>query len=122
MKEHLTQKLVDQLTPQSKRYKVWDSKLSGFFVVVNPTGRKGYWCFTRVRGRGTDYKMGSCGELTLKQAKELGADALIKAFLSRHRVPCKPAKPLRNKVIDYPQVAQKPSLQSSLQSSKRCSI
>lgn len=79
MKENLTQKLVDQLTPQSKRYKVWDSKLSGFFVVVNPTGRKGYWCFTRVRGRGTDYRIGSCDELTLKQAKELGADALIKA-------------------------------------------
>lgn len=79
MKETLTQKLVDQLVPQSKRYKVWDRKLSGFFVVVNPTGRKGYWCFTRVRGRGTDYKVGSCDELTLKQAKELGADALIKA-------------------------------------------
>ena len=79
MKENLTQKLVNQLTSKSKRYKVWDSKLSGFFVVVNPTGRKGYWCFTRVRGRGTDYKIGSCDELTLKQAKELGADALIKA-------------------------------------------
>ena len=79
MKETLTQKLVDQLVPQSKRYKVWDRKLSGFFVVVNPTGRKGYWCFTRVRGRGTDFKVGSCDELTLKQAKELGADALIKA-------------------------------------------
>jgi len=79
MKETLTQKLVDQLVPQSKRYKVWDRKLSGFFVVVNPTGRKGYWCFTRVRGRGTDFKVGSCDELSLKQAKELGADALIKA-------------------------------------------
>ena len=79
MKATLTQKLVDQLSPQRERYKVYDKKLSGFFVVVQPSGRKGYCCFLRVNGRATDYKIGSCDELTLKSARELGAGALIKA-------------------------------------------
>lgn len=79
MKDTLTQQKVDSLQPLNKRYKVYDSRLAGFFVLVRPTGVKSYWCFLRVNGRGTDYKLGSCAELTLKQARVLGASALVKA-------------------------------------------
>jgi integrase len=79
MKDTLTQQKVDSLQPLSKRYKVYDSRLAGFFVLVRPSGIKSYWCFLRVNGRGTDYKLGSCAELTLKQARVLGASALVKA-------------------------------------------
>ena len=79
MKAILTQKLVDQLESKEKRYKVYDTKLSGFFVLVHPTGRKGYFCFLRVNGKGTDFKIGGCEALTLKQAREMGAEALMKA-------------------------------------------
>jgi integrase len=79
MKDTLTQQKVDLLQPSSKRYKVYDFRLAGFFVLVRPTGLKSYWCFLRVNGRGTDYKLGSCAELTLKQARVLGAAALVKA-------------------------------------------
>ena len=79
MKAILTQKFVDQLESKEKRYKVYDTKLSGFFVLVHPTGRKGYFCFLRVNGKGTDFKIGGCETLTLKQAREMGAEALMKA-------------------------------------------
>ena len=79
MKAILTQKLVDQLESKEKRYKVYDTKLSGFFVLVHPTGRKGYFCFLRVNGKATDFKIGGCETLTLKQAREMGAEALMKA-------------------------------------------
>lgn len=79
MKAILTQKLVDQLESKEKRYKVYDTKLSGFFVLVHPTGRKGYFCFLRVNGKASDFKIGGCETLTLKQAREMGAEALMKA-------------------------------------------
>lgn len=79
MKAILTQKFVDQLESKEKRYKVYDTKLSGFFVLVHPTGRKGYFCFLRVNGKATDFKIGDCETLTLKQAREMGAEALMKA-------------------------------------------
>lgn len=79
MKAILTQKLVDHLESKEKRYKVYDTKLSGFFVLVHPTGRKGYFCFLRVNGKATDFKIGGCETLTLKQAREMGAEALMKA-------------------------------------------
>lgn len=79
MKAILTQKFVDQLDSKEKRYKVYDTKLSGFFVLVHPTGRKGYFCFLRVNGKATDFKIGGCETLSLKKAREMGAEALMKA-------------------------------------------
>ena len=64
MKEILTQQKVDLLPTQNKRYKVWDERLNGFFVQIHPTGRKAYYCYLRINGRGTDYRIGSCAELT----------------------------------------------------------
>ncbi len=79
MKDTPTQQKVDSLQPLIKRYKVYDSRLAGFFVLVRPTGVKSYWCFLRVNGKGTYHTLGSCAELTLKQARVLGASALVKA-------------------------------------------
>ena len=79
MKEILTQQKVDLLPTQNKRYKVWDERLNGFLVQIHPTGRKAYYCYLRINGRGTDYRIGSCAELTLKQARSLAAEALVKA-------------------------------------------
>lgn len=79
MKEILTQQKVDTFPAQSKRYKVWDERLNGFLVQVHPTGRKAYYCYLRINGKGTDYRIGSCEEFTLKQARAHAADALVKA-------------------------------------------
>ncbi len=79
MKDTPTQQKVDSLQPLIKRYKVYDSRLAGFFVLVRPTGVKSYWCFLRVNGKGTYHTLGSCAELTLKQARVLGASDLVKA-------------------------------------------
>ena len=79
MTETLTQQKVDLLQPAIKRYKVYDARLAGFFTLVRPSGRKSYWCYLRINGKATDYKLGSCEELTLKQARVLAAEALVKA-------------------------------------------
>ena len=79
MKVNLTQKKVDTLEASEKRFKVYDARLSGFFVLVRPSGKKSYWCYLRVNGKATDYLLGGCEELTLKKAKEMGAAALVKA-------------------------------------------
>ena len=75
----LTQLRVESLQPKDKRYKVYDARQAGLFVQVSPTGRKVYYCYIRVSGKATDYKLGSCEELNLKQARELAGDAVLKA-------------------------------------------
>jgi integrase len=75
----LTQLRVESLQPKGKRYKVYDARQAGLFVQISPTGRKVYYCYIRVNGKATDYKLGSCEELNLKQARELAGDALLKA-------------------------------------------
>lgn len=48
----LTQKIIEQLPVKEKRYKVYDGATTGMFVLVRPTGRKVYFCYLRINGRG----------------------------------------------------------------------
>ena len=40
--KRITKRLVDSLTPAGTEYFVWDSKLAGFGLRVQPTGEKSY--------------------------------------------------------------------------------
>lgn len=40
----ITKSVADQLTPKKSRYYVWDESLSGFGIVIQPSGAKSY-CF-----------------------------------------------------------------------------
>lgn len=75
----LSQKIVDELTPREKRYKQYDDNVKGLFVRVSPSGLKVYYIFLRVNGRGTDFKLGPCSEMTLKAARLKAIEALSSA-------------------------------------------
>ncbi len=79
MAQVLTAKAVDGLQAQTKRYKVSDSKVTGLFVRVEPTGRKAYYCYYRVNGKATQVKLGSTIVLSLKDAREKAIAVLSKA-------------------------------------------
>jgi integrase len=71
----LTKKQVDLLSPKPKKYSVYDAKLSGFGLMVGPTGSKSFFYAYRFpRGRaGTNrtYTIGRYGDVTVDQAREI---------------------------------------------------
>lgn len=75
----MTEKMVASLEPRDKQYKLSDAKVTGLFVRVQPTGRKSYYCYYRVKGKGTQVKLGSTEILSLKQAREDAAEVLLSA-------------------------------------------
>ena len=76
----LTEKSVEGFEPQPKRYKVSDSKVTGLFVRVEPTGRKAYYCYYRVSGKATQIKLGSTTVISLKEARDKAITILSKAL------------------------------------------
>ncbi len=59
--------LISTLKPQDKQYDVRDSKLTGFLIRVNPSGRMTYVCEYQ---RGRRINLGRVGVLTPAQARE----------------------------------------------------
>jgi integrase len=68
----LTKPQLDRARPKSTRYVLWDGKLAGFGVRVQPTGRKSFILSYRLRGtrRAITATIGTYGKITLEQARE----------------------------------------------------
>lgn len=77
MKQSLTQTAIEAARPRSKAYEIRDTKLSGFLVRVQPSGRKTYYCEYKRGGR---VKIGLFGVLSTKQARD-HAQAIIFRYL-----------------------------------------
>ena len=74
-KYKLTKRTVDGMAPQSVRYTVLDTEISGFRIRVSPTGKKSFYLRYRVGG-GRDAtirepKIGDLGQVTPDQAGRL---------------------------------------------------
>lgn len=78
-KKALTENVVKSLKPAQKKYKFSDSGMRGLSVLVQPSGHKTYTVFYRINGKATDYKIGGCHEISLKQAREKAAEILVAA-------------------------------------------
>lgn len=63
----LTPTMIEKLEPKEKMYDVRDSKITGLYVRVQPTGVKS---FRFEYKRGKHYTIGRVGPITLAQAKE----------------------------------------------------
>lgn len=76
-KDKLTKRTVDALEPRSSGYIVWDAELRNYGVKVHPTGRKTYFVYYRTAA-GTQRRpsLGTHGELTAEQARDLASDWL----------------------------------------------
>jgi len=66
MKLSLSQTAIEQAKPKQKAYEIRDTRLSGFLIRVQPSGRKTYYCEYR---RGARVKIGLFQTLSTKQAR-----------------------------------------------------
>ena len=75
MKQSITQTTIDAAKSKSKAYEIRDTKVSGFLVRVQPSGRKTYYCEYR---RGAREKIGPYQSLSTKQARMQAQDIIAR--------------------------------------------
>jgi len=75
MKRAITQTTIDTAKPKTKAYEIRDTKVSGFLVRVQPSGRKTYYCEYK---RGARVKIGQFQTLSTKQARDQALNILAK--------------------------------------------
>jgi integrase len=75
MKQRLTKRVADGLTPASKDAFLWDSDLPGFGLKVTPTGRKTYVLQYRLGGRSGTTKRLTLGQHGVVTAEGARAEA-----------------------------------------------
>ena len=73
MKAAINNQLVAKLKSEAKPYDIRDTRLTGFIIRVNPTGRSNYVC---QYSRGKRMNIGSVGILTPMQARERATQIL----------------------------------------------
>ena len=78
MRQSITQTAIDAAMPKSKAYEIRDTKVTGFLVRVQPSGRKTYYCEYRRGGR---EKIGPYQSLSTKQARKQ-AQKIIASYSS----------------------------------------
>lgn len=73
MKVTITQSVINKAQPKSKPYEIRDTKLVGFIVRVQPTGKMTYYCEYRRGGR---VKIGPENAYSVKSARALARQIL----------------------------------------------
>jgi integrase len=76
MKAKLTVKLIENLAPAPRLYKVWDTEVSGFFIKIRPSGVMTYGLYYRIGGKAAEFTIGKHGALTLFQARDVAKKKL----------------------------------------------
>lgn len=76
MRAFIGNSLISKLQPKTRQYDVRDSKLSGFLIRVNPTGKMTYVCQYK---RGRRVNLGTVGLLTAAQARDKALAILSEA-------------------------------------------
>ena len=58
--------------PEATRYVTWDTEISGFGIMISPTGRKSYlFCYRVGGGRSREPMIGVHGNVTPDQARDI---------------------------------------------------
>jgi hypothetical protein len=68
-REKITISSIKALIPENKR--VNDTEVSGFHARITPAGKITYYLFYRIDGKQVNYKLGTHGEVTPAQARDL---------------------------------------------------
>ncbi len=74
MRDLITNSLINKLSPKENRYEVRDSKLTGFILRVNPTGKMVYLCEFK---RGRKINIGRADAISPNQARDLARQILF---------------------------------------------
>jgi integrase len=72
----LTDTLVKNLKPQSKRFEFFDAQVPGFGIRVAPSGRKTWIAFGRQHGRRARATLGVYPQMSLAEARVVASEAL----------------------------------------------
>ncbi len=80
MKERINKRLVDSLKPKDgKKIVVYDLHLTGFGLVVYPSGRRSFFVEYGPRGARRRMTLGAYGPLTVEQARAMALETLSTA-------------------------------------------
>ena len=89
-KAAITDRLIESSKPEEKLYRIWDTKITGFFIKVRPSGVVTYGLYYRHDEKLKEYTIGKHGALTAKQArdeaKELAGEAAKGADVQAQKV------------------------------------
>ena len=82
MKKKITKRVVEAARPTGKRLFIWDTEVTGFGLMVTPSGSKSYVFQYRLPGRGRRatakrLTLGKHGDLTPDEARRFAADHLL---------------------------------------------
>jgi integrase len=77
----LTKEVVDKARPKNERFVLWDDKLPGFGLRVEPTGTKTFFLRYRAKGAGRQgakrfFKIGNMGAMTPDEARNRARQVL----------------------------------------------
>jgi integrase len=75
----LTQVGVEKMKPSDSRREIPDGLLAGLYLVVQPSGHKSWAVRTRINGRPVKATLGSFPAVSLKDARDFGRAAILKA-------------------------------------------
>lgn len=76
IKIKLTGPYIDSLEAQEKMYRVWDATQQGFFLRVQPSGKKVFAISYRVSGVSKELTVGTYGKITVIQARKMASELI----------------------------------------------
>jgi hypothetical protein len=76
MPRALTARTIETLKPASRRQEIPDRHMPNLYLVLQPSGARGWAVRYRVGGRSRKFTLGSYPGIDLKTARDLGAKAL----------------------------------------------
>ena len=102
----LTEAILDKLSAQEKRYKVWDTVTPGLLVEIMPTGRKIFRLYYRQSGKVKWAVIGQYGSITLSKARDLAKKQLGKTadgvdLVDQKRTEARKAKQDKNIILRH---------------------
>ena len=74
VKRNFTKKDLDALAPAAKRYTVYDDRVSGLGLLVQPTGHKAFFWFRKVHGQPTWRTIGDFPDISIEQARSRASE------------------------------------------------
>lgn len=82
MKKKITKTLIEsESAPQNSKLLIWDETVSGFHVVIRPSGRKSFYAFYRLRNhKQQTVKLGDFPAMTVEEAREKCKALMNQAF------------------------------------------
>src|SRR5215471_6172857 len=80
----LTQAAIEKMKPPAARREIPDGVVAGLYLVAQPSGAKSWAVRQRIDGRPVKITIGAFPTIGLKQARELGRDAILAAKQGRH--------------------------------------